>query len=204
MQNNHIDRLQVDNTQVFKFHEDICGVKGLLWEPVLGLRGGGGIIRVAGSSVSTLIVRDDSATEYPFYGIHKFQADGLVFIRGEKNIYVDLVDCRDGSQTLHHAIRLNTSPDSARCLRIPPGIAHRPGPLANMVTWNLIRPYWDPRVDSPKDGFDVINCDKDENPKSMPVIKVARWPVPNVWLPRYLQQMHAITETTSQYPSKYQ
>lgn len=194
--------LHVDNTENFEFDVDIAGIPGLRWERVTSLGGGGGSIRLTSTSISTLIDRDGNAGEYPHYGIHQFQADGLVFVRGNDRLYVDLVDCRVGSPTLHKALVLHTRPDSSRCLRIPPGVAHRPGPLAYLLTWNLLVPYWDPKVPAPKDGFDVINSDKDTEPEDMPIVEAARWEVPQLWLPAYLRRMAQAALSQAQYPVK--
>jgi hypothetical protein len=82
--------------------------------------------------------------EHGAYGIHISLEDRLTFLGDRDRVArATLVDCREGSPTLHARIDVEFRPSPFRQLIIPPGVAHALEGLSGIFTINRAKPYLD-------------------------------------------------------------
>lgn len=120
------------------------------WEPIPNIFGIGwmkhfniitgddsGIVPLLDESPFYIVDHGESHYSHDSYSIHLGQEDRLTFL-GSKDqlIELTLVDCREGSPTLHNKVIIHFNPSPLRCLIIPPGVAHAFKNLENIYTIN--------------------------------------------------------------------
>jgi dTDP-4-dehydrorhamnose 3,5-epimerase-like enzyme len=129
------------------------------WEPVAGIHGAGwqrnlvltsqasagsGVIVMSEPGVRQIVDHGIHAYEHGAYGIHISLEDRLTFLGdGARVARATLVDCREGSPTLHAKIDVEFRPSPLRQLIIPPGVAHALQGLSGVFTINRAKPYLD-------------------------------------------------------------
>jgi dTDP-4-dehydrorhamnose 3,5-epimerase-like enzyme len=129
------------------------------WEPLAGICGAGwqrnlvltsrmsaesGVIVANEPGVRQLVDHGIHSYEHAAYGIHISLEDRLTFIGdGDRVARATLVDCREGSPTLHAKIDFEFRPSPFRQLIIPPGVAHALQGLSGIFTLNRAKPYLD-------------------------------------------------------------
>jgi dTDP-4-dehydrorhamnose 3,5-epimerase-like enzyme len=129
------------------------------WEPLAGIRGAGwqrNLVLTSRTSAETgVIVMNEPGVfqvvdhgvhpyEHGAYGIHISLEDRLTFLGdGDRVARATLVDCREGSPTLHARIDVEFRPSPFRQLIIPPGVAHALQGLNGIFTINRAKPYLD-------------------------------------------------------------
>jgi len=119
---------------------------------------------------------------YEVYGIHLGQDDVLTFLSMDgREMRGHFVDCRAGSPTLHTDVELTFEGDPHRALVIERGIAHIFDNLANMVTLNQPRIYFDTKNPDFDPYIDVMNVPRSTPPDEFPVVQVNRYRAPR-WL----------------------
>ena len=129
------------------------------WEPLAGIHGAGwqrnlaltsrrsarsGVIVMAEPGVRQVVDHGIHRYEHGAYGIHVSLEDRLTFLGdGDRVARATLVDCREGSPTLHARIDVEFHPSPFRQLIIPPGVAHAFQDLSGIFTINRAKPYFD-------------------------------------------------------------
>ncbi|TMQ12682.1 MAG: hypothetical protein E6J90_30580 [Deltaproteobacteria bacterium] len=129
------------------------------WEPVDGIGGAGwqrnlvltsqtsaksGVIMMTEPGVRQVVDHGVHPYEHGAYGIHVSLEDRLTFLGdGDRVARATLVDCREGSPTLHAKVEVEFRPSPFRQLIIPPGVAHALQGLSGVFTINRARPYLD-------------------------------------------------------------
>jgi dTDP-4-dehydrorhamnose 3,5-epimerase-like enzyme len=137
------------------------------WEPLAGIRGAGwqrnlvltsrtstdsGVIVMGEPGVRQVVDHGVQPYDHGAYGIHVSLEDRLTFL-GERDrvARATLVDCREGSPTLHARIDVEFRPSPFRQLIIPPGVAHALQGLSGIFTINRAKPYLDHHGSYPAD-----------------------------------------------------
>jgi dTDP-4-dehydrorhamnose 3,5-epimerase-like enzyme len=129
------------------------------WEPLAGILGAGwqrnlvltsrtsvesGVIMMSEPGVRQVVDHGIHSYEHGAYGIHISLEDRLTFLGdGDRVARATLVDCREGSPTLHAKIDVELRPSPFRQLIIPPGVAHALHGLSGIFTLNRAKPYLD-------------------------------------------------------------
>ncbi|MEY9470855.1 dTDP-4-dehydrorhamnose 3,5-epimerase-like enzyme [Bradyrhizobium yuanmingense] len=148
------------STLVRDFLEPIGKISGLHWaaNPFLSSGPKSGFVPLLGKR-PYYIVDHGFTQEYTHdaYGIHLGQRDRLVFVGAEnKEAFVEFVDCRRGSPTLHESIKVSFRPDPLRTLVIPNGVAHRFERMEGIFTLNQGEIFLD-EAGEYEPGNDVID-----------------------------------------------
>ena len=139
---------------------------------------------LVGGMISTNVIRSPgNPTEYSVWGVHIATNDQLTFVAKADNlpIVVKMVDCREGSRTLHNYLEVSCHPDPGQRLVIPRGVAHLPTNVNGLITLNTPEIYWDVGRRLVHPDLDVINIERDRPLDRFPTYKVCRMPVP-AWL----------------------
>jgi dTDP-4-dehydrorhamnose 3,5-epimerase-like enzyme len=129
------------------------------WEPLAEIHGAGwqrnlvltsptsaesGVIVMSEPGVRQVVDHGSHAYEHGAYGIHVSLEDRLTFLGdGDRVARGSLVDCREGSPTLHARVDFEFRPSPFRQLIIPPGVAHALQGLNGIFTINRAKPYLD-------------------------------------------------------------
>jgi dTDP-4-dehydrorhamnose 3,5-epimerase-like enzyme len=129
------------------------------WEPLAAIHGAGwqrnlvltssasaeaGVIVMSEPGVRQVVDHGIHSYEHGAYGIHISLEDRLTFLGdGNRVARASLVDCREGSPTLHARIDFEFRPSPFRQLIIPPGVAHALQGLSGIFTINRAKPYLD-------------------------------------------------------------
>jgi dTDP-4-dehydrorhamnose 3,5-epimerase-like enzyme len=137
------------------------------WEPLAGIRGAGwqrnlvltshtstdsGVIMMSEPGVRQVVDHGVHHYEHSAYGIHVSLEDRLTFLGNPDRVArATLVDCREGSPTLHARIDVEFRPSPFRQLIIPPGVAHALQDLSGIFTINRAKPYLDHHGSYPAD-----------------------------------------------------
>jgi hypothetical protein len=148
-------------------HADAHGIPD--WEPIAGIQGAGWkrnvvLTSAAGSGLvvmnepGTFQIVDHGVSHYRHgaYGIHRTTADRLTFLGAPDRLArLVMVDCREGSPTLHAKVEAELRPSPFRQLVIPPGVAHALEGLERIFTLNRAKPYLDGNGSYPGDQSTV-------------------------------------------------
>jgi dTDP-4-dehydrorhamnose 3,5-epimerase-like enzyme len=137
------------------------------WEPLAGIHGAGwqrnlvltsraatdsGVIVMSEPGVRQVVDHGVHPYEHGAYGIHVSLEDRLTFLGDRDRVArATLVDCREGSPTLHARIDIEFRPSPFRQLIIPPGVAHALQGLTSIFTINRAKPYLDRHGSYPAD-----------------------------------------------------
>ena len=129
------------------------------WEPLAAIHGAGwqrnlvltsrtsaesGVIVMSEPGVRQVVDHGIHSYEHGAYGIHVSLEDRLTFLGdGDRVARGSLVDCREGSPTLHARVDFEFRPSPFRQLIIPPGVAHALQGLHGIFTINRAKPYLD-------------------------------------------------------------
>jgi dTDP-4-dehydrorhamnose 3,5-epimerase-like enzyme len=129
------------------------------WEPLAGIRGAGwqrnlvltsrtsaesGVIVMSDPGVRQVVDHGTHSYDHGAYGIHISLEDRLTFLGdGDRVARASLVDCREGSPTLHAKVEFEFRPSPFRQLIIPPGVAHALQGMSGIYTINRAKPYLD-------------------------------------------------------------
>jgi dTDP-4-dehydrorhamnose 3,5-epimerase-like enzyme len=131
------------------------------WEPLAGIHGAGwqrnlvmtsststdtesGVLVMSEPGVRQVVDHGIHPYEHGAYGIHISLEDRLTFLGDRDRVArATLVDCREGSPTLHARIDVEFRPSPSRQLIIPPGVAHALEGLSGIFTINRAKPYLD-------------------------------------------------------------
>jgi len=129
------------------------------WEPLAGIHGAGwqrnlvltsrtstesGVLVMSDPGVRQVVDHGIHPYEHGAYGIHISLEDRLTFLGDRDRVArAILVDCREGSPTLHARIEVEFRPSPFRQLIIPPGVAHALQGLSGIFTINRAKPYLD-------------------------------------------------------------
>lgn len=132
----------------------------------------------------TLVYRaPDCDGTYFQYGLHRLGDDYLTYISktDDEPVIIHLVDCREGSKTLHNRLSVTLKPDITRAIVIPRGVAHLPTNLKGAICLNNHKWFVDlPSYLRYSRKFDIQNVPVDTESANFPVIKTARFAVP-IW-----------------------
>ncbi len=128
--------------------EPLAGISGAGWQRNLVLTSrrsaGSGVIVMAEPGVRQVVDHGTHPYEHGAYGIHVSLEDRLTFLgAGDRVARATLVDCREGSPTLHARIDFEFRPSPFRQLIIPPGVAHALQGMSGIFTINRAKPYLD-------------------------------------------------------------
>jgi len=137
------------------------------WEPLAGIHGAGwqrnlvltsrastdsGVIVMSEPGVRQVVDHGVHPYEHGAYGIHVSLEDRLTFLGDRDRVArATLVDCREGSPTMHARIDVEFRPSPFRQLIIPPGVAHALQGLTSIFTINRAKPYLDRHGSYPAD-----------------------------------------------------
>lgn len=136
------------------------------WEPIAGVHGAGwkrNTVLTSPATGSGLVVMNEPGTlqivdhgvshyEHGAYGIHRSTEDRLTFLGAADRLpRLKMVDCREGSPTLHAEIEVHFRPSPFRQLVIPPGVGHAFEGLERIFTINRAKPYLDGNDSYPGD-----------------------------------------------------
>jgi len=133
------------------------------WEPLAGIHGAGwqrnlvltsrtstesgtesGVLVMSEPGVRQVVDHGIHPYEHGAYGIHISLEDRLTFLGDRDRVArATLVDCREGSPTLHARVDVEFRPSPFRQLIIPPGVAHALQGLSGIFTINRAKPYLD-------------------------------------------------------------
>jgi len=129
------------------------------WEPVAGIHGAGwqrnlvltsresaasGVVVMSEPGVRQIVDHGVHRYEHGAYGIHVSLEDRLTFFGDRDRVArATLVDCREGSPTLHAKVDVELRPSPFRQLLIPPGVAHALEGMSGIFTINRAKPYLD-------------------------------------------------------------
>jgi dTDP-4-dehydrorhamnose 3,5-epimerase-like enzyme len=128
--------------------EPLAGISGAGWQRNLVLTSrtsaGSGVIVMNEPGVRQVVDHGIHPYEHGAYGIHVSLEDRLTFLGdGDRVARATLVDCREGSPTLHARIDVEFRPSPFRQLIIPPGVGHALQGLSGIFTINRAKPYLD-------------------------------------------------------------
>lgn len=122
--------------------ENIPQIFGMGWQSHLKISTGddSGIVPLLDQSPFYIVDHGEITYSHDSYGIHLGQEDRLTFL-GDPNqiIELHLIDCREGSKTLHNKAIIYFNPSPLKFLVIPPGVAHAFKNLENVFTVNRPR-----------------------------------------------------------------
>jgi len=169
-------------------------IEGVRWVCNIHVQTGPSSGILVGGMISTNVIRvPDRPTEYSVWGIHLATDDQLTFIAkaDDKPIVVKMVDCREGSPTLHHALEVSCDPDPGKRLVIPRGVAHLPTNTNGLLTLNTPIIYWDFARRLVHPDLDVINVERARPLEQFPTYKICRFPVPSWLYPAALKAFKA-------------
>lgn len=162
-------------------------IEGLSFEPNslrnLGHRDGWfttKLLSSAGPLISDFVTHEASF-RYSSYGIHIGQDDRLTFMGGDgKPIHGHLVDCREGSPTLHKHVDIAFSSSIARHLVIPRGVAHTFDNLERVVTRD--EPVWHSSENNKHWNIDndLISVSRDTAIEDFPIVRVNEHLLPDI------------------------
>jgi dTDP-4-dehydrorhamnose 3,5-epimerase-like enzyme len=131
---------QIDNS--LETWEPINNIFGIGWMKHFNIITGdeSGIVPLLDESPFYIVDHGEIHYSHDSYGIHLGQEDRLTFL-GNKDQLVELalVDCREGSPTLHNKVIIHFNPSPLKYLIIPPGVAHAFKNLENVYTINRAR-----------------------------------------------------------------
>jgi hypothetical protein len=164
--------------------KDFKEIKGVRIESNTFVQTGTNSGILVGGMISTNVIRKpNQPTEYSVWGIHLATDDQLTFIykSDDKPIIVKMIDCREGSSTLHNYLEVECYPDPNQRLVIPRGVAHLPTQVNGLLTLNMPLIYWDFEKRLVHPDLDVINIEKDRDLDKFPAYRVCRFKVP-AWL----------------------
>ncbi|WOD37330.1 hypothetical protein [Nodosilinea sp. E11] len=165
-------------------------IRGVQWVENIYVQTGSASGILVGGQISTNVIRTPSKPgEYSVWGIHLATDDQLTFISkaDDSPIVVRMVDCRDGSPTLHNYLEVSCQPDSSKRLIIPRGVAHLPTNLNGLITLNTPRIYWDWAKRLVHPDLDVINVECNRSLDKFPTYKICRYSVPDWMYPAALK-----------------
>lgn len=135
---------QRDNNKLIPEWEPIEGIKGVGWSRHLVFWSGehSGFVPLLDATPFYIVDHGEIAYSHDAYGIHLGQEDRLTFLGSQNHkIRLTMVDCRQGSETLHNKVCIEFSPSSLRYLVIPNGVAHRFEGLETVFTVNRPRVF---------------------------------------------------------------
>ncbi|MCP5464873.1 MAG: dTDP-4-dehydrorhamnose 3,5-epimerase family protein [Deltaproteobacteria bacterium] len=139
--------------------EKLGSIEGVFWQDHLKVATGpdSAVLPLIRKSPFYVVEHGHQSYNHDSYGIHLGQEDRLTFLgRPGKKIHLTLVDCREGSKTLHKKEELVLEVSSFKELVIPQGVAHALRGMEGVYTLNRPFHFMDDRQNY-RPGHDVID-----------------------------------------------
>jgi hypothetical protein len=161
------------------------GIKGLRWDGLPSMRNGveSVVVPMPTTDLVHIVYHGDEAFSHGRYGLHRGLEDHLTFLgSSRKKAKGYFVDCRVGSPTLHRKVEIDFTPDAARTLVIPCGVAHGFDGLEGIYTVNAFRAYLPPpqylmtEKNPWSTGTDILNFPYATADAALPAVEVNTYP----------------------------
>jgi dTDP-4-dehydrorhamnose 3,5-epimerase-like enzyme len=192
----HKQRIHTELTPEWATIEEIEGVG---WSRHLVVWSGdhSGFVPLLDAAPFYIVDHGENAYSHDAFGIHLGQEDRLTFLGSKSHkIRLTMVDCRQGSKTLHNKVCIEFSPSSLRYLVIPNGVAHRFEGLEKVFTINRPKVFVT-NEDDYEPSNDVIDWSVDR--QDFPQLKIHTNPASPTFYAKQVYAQNKLMELPPEY-----